>query len=226
MKTIAPTRILLVDDHAILRSGLRMLLDGQPQLKVIGEASDGREALTLAQAQQPDLILLDLTMPGLNGMEALPALRKAAPSSRILILTMHDDESYLRQALHKGAAGYVLKKAADSELLRAIQAVMRGEVYIHSAMMRGLLGNLVAGEDAGAAPGAARTAADPWQSLSEREYEVLRLVAHGHTNAEVAAQLSLSIKTVETYRARGMEKLGVRTRAQLLKAALDKGLFE
>ncbi|MCL5995289.1 MAG: response regulator transcription factor [Chloroflexi bacterium] len=223
MTSLPQTRVLLVDDHTILRSGLRMLLDNQAQVKVVGEAGNGREALQLAQSLQPDLILLDLSMPGLNGIEALPVLRKLAPAARILILTMHDDEGYLRQALQKGASGYVLKKAADSELLNAVQAVMRGEVYIHPAMTRGLLGGLIADE-------AVETPADenagPWGSLSDREYEVLRLVARGHTNAEIAERLIISIKTVETYRARGMEKLGLRTRAQLVQAAVAKGLLD
>ena len=222
MTNIIQTRILLVDDHTILRSGLRMLLDSQPQLKVIGEAGDGREALRLAQSLQPDLILLDLSMPGLNGIEALPVLRRLAPAARTLILTMHDDEGYLRQALQKGAAGYVLKKAADSELLSAVQAVMRGEIYIHPAMTRGLLGSIVADDSAIKA----ESSTDPWATLSEREYEVLRLVARGHSNAEIAERLSLSVKTVETYRARGMEKLGLRTRAQLVHAAMIKGALD
>ncbi len=215
-------RILLADDHAVLRAGLRMLLESQPDLKVVGEAGTGLEALGQVQTLQPDVILLDLTMPGMGGMEALPALRKLAPAARVLVLTMHDDEGYLRRALRGGASGYVLKRAADSELLSAVRAVARGEVYVHPSMTRALLSNLV--EDAGSAAGPG--ANDPWASLSEREYEVLKRVARGHTNAEIAGQLSLSVKTVETYRARGMEKLDLRTRAQLLQAALAKGLLE
>jgi DNA-binding NarL/FixJ family response regulator len=211
------TRILLADDHAVLRSGLRLLLEAQPDLKVVGEAGDGREALALAQALQPDLILLDLTMPGLGGMEALPLLRQAAAAARILILTMHDDEGYLRQALRGGAAGYVLKKAADSELLSAVRAVIRGEVYVHPALTRALLEDLL--------PAAAALANDPWDALTEREQEVLTLVALGHTAAEIADRLSLSPKTVETYRARGLEKLGLRSRAALVQFALAHGLL-
>jgi DNA-binding NarL/FixJ family response regulator len=215
------TRILLADDHAVLRSGLRLLLDGQADLTVIGEAGDGRQALDLAHSQQPDLILLDLTMPGLTGMDALPMIRRAAPNARVLVLTMHDDGSYLRQALRAGASGYVLKKAADSELISAIRAVMRGEVYVQPAILRGLIGEMMPDAPEGA-PGQA----DPWQALSDREHEVIKLVARGHTNAEIGAQLSLSVKTIETYRARGMEKLGLRTRAQLLQAALARGLLD
>jgi DNA-binding NarL/FixJ family response regulator len=212
------TRILLADDHAVLRAGLRFLLDAQPDLRVIGEASNGREALTLAESAQPDLILLDLTMPGLGGLEALPMLRKLSPSARVLILTMHDDEGYLRRALRNGASGYVLKKAADSELISAVRSVMRGEVYVQPSMTKALLGDLLPHEPP-ASP------VDPWETLSEREQEVLTLVALGNTSAEIAERLSLSVKTVETYRARGMEKLGLRSRAALVQFTIARGLL-
>ena len=216
--SMSETRILLADDHVVLRSGLRLLLDAQPDFKVVGEASDGREALKLAADLKPDLILLDLTMPGLSGMEALPALRKAAPAARVLILTMHDDEGYLKQALRNGASGYVLKKAADSELIAAARAVLRGEVYVHPSMTKALLEDLLP-------PASAVVPTDPWEALTEREQEVLTLVALGHTSAEIASRLSLSPKTVETYRARGMEKLGLRSRAALVQFALAHGLL-
>jgi DNA-binding NarL/FixJ family response regulator len=211
-------RILLADDHAVLRAGLHLLLDAQPDMKVVGEAGDGSEALVLSTNLHPDLILLDLTMPGLNGIDALPVLRKATPEAKILVLTMHDDESYLRQALRSGAAGYVLKKAVDSELLSAVRAVMRGEVYVHPSLTKALLEDLLPSIPAEATD-------DPWQALSEREREVLILVAHGHTAAEIAERLSLSSKTIETYRARGMEKLGLRSRAALVQFALAHGLL-
>ncbi|MBP7690602.1 MAG: response regulator transcription factor [Anaerolineales bacterium] len=212
------TRLLLADDHAVLRSGLRLLLDAQPDLRVVGEAGDGAEALHLASQLQPDLILLDLTMPGLSGLEALPALRKAAPGARVLILTMHDDEGYLRQALRAGAAGYVLKKAADAELISAVRAVLRGEVYVHPALTKALLEGLLPAVET-------HSPANPWTTLSEREQRVLCLVARGHTAAEIAAHLALSPKTVETYRSRGMEKLGLRSRAALVQFALAHGLL-
>lgn len=211
------TTILLADDHAVLRSGLKLLLESQPDLKVAGEASSGLEALDLAAKLQPDLILLDLSMPGLGGLDALPALKKAAPDAKVLILTMHDDPQYLRSALKNGAMGYVLKKAADAELISAIRAVLRGEMYVHPSMTRTLLEEMLPKAEA---------ARDAWESLSEREQEVLRLVALGHTSAEIAAQLNLSDKTVETYRARGMEKLGLPNRAALVRFALKKGLLE
>jgi two-component system response regulator NreC len=211
-------RILLADDHAVLRAGLRLLLNSQPDFEVIGEAASGIEALDFAETLQPDLILLDLSMPGLGGFDALPILRRRAAQARILILTMHDDPQYLRQALKNGAAGYVLKKAADVELLSAVRAVLRGEVYVHPSMTRPLLEDLLPqAENSGES--------SRWDTLSEREREVLRQVALGYTSAEIAEQLNLSVKTVETYRARGMEKLGLTSRAALVRFALGKGLI-
>lgn len=213
-----PIYILLADDHAVLRSGLAALLTARPDMTVVGEAADGVELLSLAADLQPDLILLDLSMPRLGGLEALPLLRQKAAESRILILTMHDDESYLRQALKAGASGYVLKKAADVELITAIQAVMRGDVYVHPAMTRALLPDMP--------PDPQATAENGWHTPSDREQDVLRLVALGHTSREIADQLALSVKTVETYRARGMEKLGLPSRAALVRFALAQGLLE
>lgn len=214
------TRILLADDHAILRAGLRSLLSEQPDMEVVAEAESGLETLSLAESLQPDAILLDLTMPGLNGLEALPLLRQRAPDSQVLVLTMHDDEGYVREALQAGAAGYILKRAVDSELIDAIRAVVRGEVYIHSTLTRVLLDGILPNHASSAA------AADPWESLSEREFSVMRLIALGYTNADIADQLSISVKTVETYRARGMEKLGLNSRAELVRAALKRGLLD
>lgn len=212
------TRILLADDHSVLRSGLRLLLESQPDLRVVGEAATGLETLNLAEQAQPDLILLDLSMPQLGGLDALPALKQVAPSAKILILTMHDDAQYLRKAIQSGASGYILKKAADVELLSAIRAVLRGEMYVHPSMTKSLLETLLPNSGD-------TTEKNSWDLLSEREQEVLELVALGHTSAEIAAKLSLSAKTVETYRARGMEKLGLRTRAALVRYALRNGLI-
>ncbi len=213
------TRILLADDHAVLRSGLRLLIDSQPDFKVVGEAGDGAETLVKTRELKPDLVVLDLNMSGLDGLAALPLLRKESPGLRVLILTMHDDANHLQQALRAGAVGYVLKRAADAELLMAIRAVMRGETYVHSAMTTKLLQNVMPEV-------AASTHENPWELLSERERDVLRLVALGNTNAEIAEALFLSVKTVETYRARGMEKLDLQTRAQLVKSALKHGLLD
>jgi two-component system response regulator NreC len=211
------TTVLIVDDHAVLRSGLRMLLEAQPDMSVVGEAGDALGGLDLARSLQPDIVLLDVTMPGQGGLDTLPALRRSAPSSRVLVLTMHDDEGYLRRALQSGAAGYVLKKAADSELIAAIRAVARGEMYVHPALTSSLLRDFL--------PESAPPTTDPWLGLSEREREVLTLVALGHTSAEIGERLSLSAKTVETYRARGMDKLGLRSRAALVRFALSRGLL-
>ena len=211
-------KILLADDHAVLRAGLRLLLNSQPDFEVVGEAASGIEALNLAETQEADLILLDLSMPGLGGLDALPQLRRRAPQARILILTMHEDPQYLRQALKNGAAGYVLKKAADVELLSAVRAVLRGEVYVHPSMTRVLLEDLLPQSES-------NDELNRWQGLSEREQEVLRQVALGCTSAEIAEMLYLSAKTVETYRARGMEKLGLTNRAALVRFALRSGLI-
>lgn len=215
-------RILLADDHAVLRTGLAALLNARSDMIVVGEAADGVELLALAAETRPDIILLDLTMPRLGGLEALPLLHQSVPQARILILTMHHDEGYLRRAFKSGASGYVLKKAADVELIAAIQAVMRGDVYVHPSMTRALL------EDIVPESGTATATADEglWITLSEREQEVLQLVALGHTSKEIADRLSVSAKTVDTYRARGMEKLGLRSRAALVRFALAKGLLE
>jgi len=213
-------RIVLADDHAVLRTGLRLLIDNQPNMHVVGEAGNGSEAITQAHELQPDIVLLDLNMPGMDGLAAIPLLRAESPESRILILTMHDDVGYLQEALRAGASGYILKKAVDSELLMAIQTVMRGETYVHSAMSEKLLQKIATQTVT------AKAQADPWDNLSERERDVLRLVALGYTNAEIAGELFLSVKTVETYRTRGMEKLNLQTRAQLVKAALERGLLE
>ncbi|NWG15876.1 MAG: response regulator transcription factor [Chloroflexi bacterium] len=210
-------RLLIADDHVVLRSGLRMLIDAQPDMDVIGEADSGSEVLVLTKTLQPDLILLDLSMPELGGLETLPLLRKAAPQTCILILTMHDDESYLRQALRDGASGYVLKRAADTELLSAIRAVMRGEIYVHPSMTRHLLENII--------PVSSAEPSTPWNTLSDREREVLLRVARGHTSSKIADQLNLSPKTVDTYRARGMEKLGLRSRAALVQFVLAHNLL-
>jgi two-component system, NarL family, response regulator NreC len=212
------TRILLADDHSVLRSGLRLLLESNPNFQVVGEASTGFEALAIVEELQPDLVLLDLSMPGLGGLDVLPHLKEALPRVKILILTMYEDSQYLKQAIQHGASGYILKKAVDVELISAIDTVMHGEMYVHPSMTKSLLEDLLpnSGENEGL---------ELWDSLSDREQEVLKLVALGHTSAEIAGQLSLSTKTVETYRARGMEKLGLRTRAALVRYALKSGLI-
>lgn len=215
---IQTVRILLADDHAVLRAGLRLLLCSQEGFQVVGEAATGMEVISLAEKLRPDLILLDLSMPALGGLDALPMLRRLCPEARILILTMHDDPQYLRQALKNGASGYVLKKAADIELISAVNAVLQGNIYVHPSLTRALLEDIIPAPEHSATTGS-------WETLSEREREVLRLVALGYTSAEIAEKLSLSAKTVETYRSRGMEKLGLRNRAALVRFALTNGLI-
>jgi two-component system, NarL family, response regulator NreC len=218
--TTPKARLLIADDHAVLRSGLRVLLDAQPDMEVIGEAADGAEAVREALSLRPDVVLMDVAMTGEGGLEATRRIREQAPEVKVLVLSMYDDESYLRRALEAGASGYALKRAADTELLSAIRAVVRDEVYLHPALTRVLVADLL-GRDA-SSPRPVRPDSSP---LSEREVEVLRLVALGHTNQEIADSLYLSVKTVESYKGRLMEKLGLRGRAALVRYAVEAGLL-
>lgn len=212
-------RVLLADDHAVLRAGLRMLINAQPDMEVAGEASSGEEALRLARELTPDLVLMDISMPGAGGIEATAQIRRDCPKVRVLALTMHDDPAYLRSVLAAGGSGYVLKRAADTELLSAIRITHRGETYL-APSLAGAVVQEVLGRKAKKGEGDV-----PGDTLSEREREVLRLVAQGHTNQQVADRLALSVKTVETYRARLMEKLGLKSRADLVRYALSTGLL-
>jgi two-component system response regulator NreC len=211
-------KVVIADDHAVLRSGLRLLLEKQADLSVVGEASSGLATLALAEELQPDLIILDLSMPGLGGLDALPSLRRIAPQAKILVLTMHDDPQYLHKVLAEGASGYILKKAADVELITALRAVLGGDIYVHPAMTRALINGEVIEDQ--------QSKQDPWSMLSDREKEVLKLVALGYTSAEIAEQLALSSKTIDTYRSRGMDKLGFQTRAALVRFTIQKGLLQ
>lgn len=211
-------RIVLVDDHAVLRAGLTALLNAEADMEVVGEAGDGEASLRVVADQQPDVVLLDINMPKMSGLDALAPLHQVAPKSRILVLTMHDDQTYLRQVLAQGGAGYVLKQAADSELLTAIRTVYHGGAFLHPAHAQALL----------TTPTAASTPAgtqDDLSLLSEREVEVLKYIALGHSNKEIAEMLYLSVKTVETYKTRIMEKLDVKSRAALVRFALKQGLL-
>jgi DNA-binding NarL/FixJ family response regulator len=218
---MAKIRVLIVDDHAIVRAGLRLLINNQPDMEVVGEAADGHEALRQAREANPDVLTLDLTMPGGGGLNALERLRQACPQTRVLVLTMHEDPSYLRAALAAGATGYVAKSAVDSDLHAAIRSVAQGRTFVTMNLSERGTHQVLAdwGTRTASAPRA------PVQLLSPREQEVLKLLAQGYTNQEVGTRLCLSVKTIETYRARIMDKLGLRSRADLTRYALEMDLL-
>ena len=213
-------RVLIADDHAVLRAGLRMLIDAQSDMKVVGEAADGSEAVTRARDLESDVILLDLTMPGPPGTVTIERLVRLDPRPRILVLTMHDDPAYLRAALQAGASGYIVKKAADVELLTAIRIVHRGGAFVNLTRP----GEEARGQEIRQVPRNS-PAAGLARPLSPRESEVLRLLAQGHTNQEAAEQLAVSVKTIETHRKRLRDKLGLNGRAELFRFALESGLL-
>jgi len=212
-------RILLADDHAVLRAGLKALLATQPDLDPVGEVSDGAEAVRIAATLRPDVLLLDVTMPGNEHFAALRAVRECTSGVRVLLLTMHEDEALLREALRLGASGYVLKKAAEAELFTAIRAVARGEAFVDPAMTKVMIERYL-GND-----GSAEIQKVQTNGLTARESEILTLTAEGYTNKEVAERLVISVKTVETHKAHIAEKLGVKSRVAWLRYARDKGLL-
>ncbi|MFN8557369.1 MAG: response regulator transcription factor [Dehalococcoidia bacterium] len=211
-----PIRVMLADDHAVLRAGLRALLNAEPDIEVVGEAGDGQEAVALAERLKPDIVVMDITMPRMDGLMATRQIAARLPETRVLILTMHTEDQYLLQVLEAGGAGYVLKRSADTELMNAIRVVHRGEVYLYPSATKMLLEAYRTGER----PGEARE-----QVLTDREEEVLKLTAEGYSNTEIAGRIYLSPKTVDTYRQRIMEKLGLHHRAELVRYALDRGLL-
>jgi two-component system response regulator NreC len=219
-------RVLLADDHAVLRAGLKALLGMQPDIIVVGEAGDGSEALRLAESLRPDVVLLDISMPGLDGLAALRQMRQCAPLTRVLILTMHADEGFLRAALAEGAAGYVLKRTAEGDLLAAIRAVARGEAFLDPALTRALIAGYLDRSEAAGEPRKAEAAGPGYDGLTAREVEVLKSIAQGYSNAEIAERLVISVKTVETHKAHIMEKLGRRSRVELVRYAMEKGLLD
>jgi DNA-binding NarL/FixJ family response regulator len=211
----ATLRVFLADDHPVVLAGIKALVTADVSLEVVGEAADGRTALRLATELKPDIAILDISMPGLNGVKVAELLRTACPSCRILALTVHEDRGYLRQLLELGIAGYMLKRSAAEDLLRAIRAVAKGGIYLDPA---------VAGKAMGVtAPRTTRTDSQETADLSEREIDVLRLTASGHSNKSMASELRIGVKTVETYKARAMEKLGFQTRVELVRYAVSKG---
>ena len=208
-------RVLVVDDHAVVRSGLRLLLEREPGIVPVDEAANAEEAVFRMIEHKPDVLLIDVTMPGPSGIEAIPKLLEASPASKVLVLSMHDDPRYVRDAFAAGANGYVLKEAADVEVVAAIREVARGGRYVHPE----LGARLVSAET----EERRRAEEDP---LSDREREVLRLLALGHTNQEIAKQLYISVRTAETHRAHIMQKLRLSSRAELVRHALSQGLLD
>ncbi|WP_336773746.1 response regulator transcription factor [Paenibacillus sp. MMO-58] len=212
-------RMIIVDDHAMVRSGLRMLLSGTKDMEVIAEASDGDEGIRTALELKPDVVLMDLSMPqGKDGLTAAAELKELLPDTAILILTMHDDDEYLFRAIHAGAAGYVLKNAPHEELLTAIRSIAQGDAYLYPTATKRLMKEYVDRMQRG-------DSGDLFHALSEREKEVLSLTAKGYANKEMAQMLVISVKTVETHKSNVMEKLGLKSRPELIKYAMKKGLL-
>jgi two-component system response regulator NreC len=208
--------ILLADDHGVLRAGLRALLNSEADLDVVGEAASGDEALRLAAELRPGIVLLDLNMPGPGGIEVTRQLREVLPETRVLVLTVHEDEGLLREAIDAGASGYIIKRAVESELINAIRAVARGEMYIHPSMTRALIHEPAK---------RTRARSGGQESLTPRETDVLRLIVRGYTNRQAAEELGLSVRTVETHRANLMGKLGLKSRVELVRWAADNDLL-
>jgi two-component system response regulator NreC len=209
--------VLITDDHGVLRAGLRVLLNREPDIRVVGEAADGGQALQLCATLKPDVVLMDVSMPGDDGIETTRKLKTSWPNIRVLILTVHEDSSLLQEAIRAGASGYIVKRAAESELVDAIRAVARGQTYLHPTMTHALLveADLVAGPEEG-----------PDSVLSPRERQVLRLIARGHTNPQIADLLTLSVRTIESHRANLMAKLDLHSRVELVRYAAQHGLLD
>lgn len=212
---MASVRVLLADDHALVRSGIRSLLQSLDNVEVVGEAGDGDTALKLIEQLAPDIVLMDITMPGLNGLEALPRIRTAFPAVRVIILSMHTNEAYVSKALRSGAVGYLLKDAATIELELALQAVSRGDTYLSPAVSKQLIADHVRRDTPAAA-------ADP---LTPRQREILQAIAEGHTTQQIAQRLKISVKTVEAHRAQLMDRLDIHDVAGLVRYAIKIGLI-
>ena len=209
-----PSRVLMVDDHPVVLAGLKALVDHDPAFEVVGKARDGRTALRLARELLPDLVVLDISLPEINGIEVATTLLAEQPDCRVLMLTVHEERAYLRQLIEGGVSGYLLKRSAADELIRAMHAVMAGGVYIDPAVAA----KAMLRPTRSAQPKSGEAA-----ELSERESDVLRLVAGGHSNKEISARLGISVKTVETYKARAMDKLGFRGRVEVVRYAAEQG---
>lgn len=213
-----PIRVLLADDHALVRRGVRLILDGEPDLTVVAEAGDGAEAIEKARAERPDLAILDIAMPRMTGLQAARELSRLQPDLRILVLTMYDNEQFFFEALKSGASGYVLKSVADRDLLEACRAAMRGEPFIYPGAVTALIRNYLDRAHDGTEP--------PARAITDREEEILKLVAEGHSSKEIADLLVISVKTVERHRANLLQKLGLKDRLELTRYAIRAGLIE
>jgi len=209
------TRVLIADDHGIVRGGLKLLLERQPDIEVVGEAADGAEAVERALSLRPDLAILDVSMPLLTGIQATHEIKRHAPEIDVLVLSMHDDERYVFEALKAGASGYVLKREADQDLVDAVRSVTRGEPFLTNAATETLVREWMADDTTG-----------PREPLSQREQEVLKLIAEAHTNRAIGEILHLSEKTVESHRGNILRKLGMRDRVELVRYAIRRGLVE
>ena len=210
------TRVLLADDHTLVRAGLRKLVESIPDMEVVGEADDGLALLTLVEQMQPHLVLMDIAMPGLNGLEATLRLLKLSPQTKVMVLSMHQNEEYVRQALRNGAVGYMLKDAAPMELDLALKAVLRGETYLSPAVSKGLVSDYLQ---------RLRSEEPQGGQLTPRQREVLQLVAEGHSSKEIARRLGLSVKTVDTHRTQLMKQLDIHEVAGLVRYAMRMGLI-
>jgi two-component system, NarL family, response regulator NreC len=215
---MSPVRILLADDHTLVRQGIRKVLEERPDWSVVAEASDGREAVRLAEQHTPDVAILDVAMPLLNGIEATRQITKRVPATRVLVLSMHSDEAYVTQILAAGATGYLLKDSADTDLMQAITAVSAGKSFFSPAIARLMLDDYVRQL-------AERGIVDRYESLSEREREIFQLIAEGHTNKEIASLLCVSPSTVETHRGHIMEKLDLHSTAEIVLYAVRRGVI-
>lgn len=209
-------KIFLAEDHSVVREGVKMLINAQPDMTVIGEASDGREAVTKVLELDPDVVILDVTMPVLTGTSAAIELKQKKPDILILALSVHEDKSYFRELFQAGISGYVLKRSAANELINAIRIVSSGGIYLDPSIAGKVVSEFVD-------PSEPVTFVAEGQLLSQREREVLRLIAHGYTNKEIASELNISIKTVETYRSRAMQKIGLNSRADIVRFAVQAG---
>jgi two-component system response regulator NreC len=212
------TRVLISDDHAIVRTGLRTLLKAQPTLELVGEATGGYEALELAEKTRPDILLLDLSMPDLDGISVTRESKRRFPEVRVLILTVHEEQALLREAIRAGASGYILKQAAESELLSAIDVLMRGNMYVDPAMMRDLLRESMEGPTS--------STGEAVEPLTPRETEVLTYIVRGYTNRQIGEELGISVRTVEGHRANLSSKLGIQSRVDFVRYAREHGLVD